>query len=72
MYRYWKSLHYPVVVTSDAILHTAHLTFDWHLRFLEIVHLYGDLAGLTDALLADTTARDATTGSSYRLPTSWR
>ncbi len=39
MYRMWKSQHYPVVVTSDAVLHTAHLVFDWHLRFLETVHL---------------------------------
>ena len=50
MYRYWQSSHYPVVVTTDSALHTAHLFFDWYQRFLEIAHLRGDLVNLTDTL----------------------
>jgi len=50
VYRGWKSDHYPVVVTTDAALHTWHLYFDWYLRFLEIAHLRGDLINLSDAL----------------------
>lgn len=52
LYRHWKHDHLPVVVTTDAALHTSHLYFDWYLRFLETAHLRGDLLNLTDALLA--------------------
>ena len=51
-YRGWQSAHYPVVVTTDAALHTAHLLFDWHQRFLEVAHLRSDLVNLSDALAA--------------------
>ncbi|HUW82620.1 MAG TPA: DUF3160 domain-containing protein [Phycisphaerae bacterium] len=50
MYRLWRHQHLPVVVTSDAALHTWHLLCDWYQRFLEIAHLRGDLINLTDAL----------------------
>jgi len=52
MYRRWSTEHYPVVITSDMALHSAHLLFDWQLRFLEVGHLRGDLVNLTDALAA--------------------
>lgn len=42
----------PLFVTSDSILHTSHLIFDWYLRYLEIAYLRGDLINLTDGLLA--------------------
>ncbi|MEQ8225125.1 MAG: DUF3160 domain-containing protein, partial [Candidatus Eremiobacterota bacterium] len=47
---YYKNT--PLFVTSDSILHTSHLIFDWYLRYLEIAHLRGDLINLTDGLLA--------------------
>ena len=50
MYRLWQHQHLPVVVTSDAALHTCHLHFDWYQRFLEIAYLRDDLVNLTDAL----------------------
>ncbi len=42
---------YPIFVTSDALLHTAHLFFDYLLRILEITTLRGQLVALTDRLL---------------------
>lgn len=50
LYRRWSRQDYPVIVTTDAALHTSHLLFDWYQRFLEIAHLRGDLVNLTDAL----------------------
>lgn len=77
-YRYWRFRHYPVIVTTDAALHTAHLYFDWYQRFLEIAHLRGDLVALTDSLIAKMmqyhdeaqdrqVRRSALTGASYLL-----
>jgi len=54
VYNYCKYDGTPVFVTSDSILHTSHLIFDWYLRYLEIAHLKGDLTNLTDGLLAKT------------------
>jgi hypothetical protein len=45
-----KESHFPVFVTSDIILHTSHLLFDWSLRFLEISYLKQDLLNITDAM----------------------
>lgn len=52
VYRRWKYEHLPVVVTSDAALHTCHLHFDWYQRYLEVAYLRDDLVNLTDALVA--------------------
>ncbi len=41
----------PVLVTTDALLHTAHMFFDYLLRIVEITALRPQLAALTDALL---------------------
>lgn len=52
VYQNCKYTKTPVFVTSDSVLHTSHLIFDWYLRYLEIAHLRSDLINLTDSLLA--------------------
>lgn len=56
VYHRCKDSHFPVFVTSDAILHVSHLLFDWSLRFLEISSLRQDLLNLTDAMLSKSLA----------------
>ena len=41
----------PVFVTTDAVLHTGHIFFDYLLRLLEIDQLYAKAEALTDAML---------------------
>ena len=51
IYTRCKQNHFPIFVTSDVVLHTSHLLFDWSLRFLEASSLRQDLLNLTDAML---------------------
>jgi hypothetical protein len=51
VYEKLKDAELPVFVTTDALLHTAHLFFDYVLRIAEITALRPQLAALTDALL---------------------
>jgi len=41
----------PIFVTTDAILHTSHIFFDYLLRILEIESLYDTAVELTDKML---------------------
>ena len=41
----------PIFVTTDAILHTSHIFFDYLLRILEIESLYDIAVELTDKML---------------------
>jgi hypothetical protein len=47
----------PIFVTTDALLHAAHLFFDYLLRAVEITALRSQLAALTETLL-DASAQD--------------
>jgi len=51
IYHKAKRSHFPIFVTSDIVLHTSHLLFDWSLRFLEAASLHDDVVNLTDAML---------------------
>ena len=42
-----KERHQPIFVTTDAVLHTCHIFFDYLLRILEIERLYGFTTELT-------------------------
>jgi hypothetical protein len=42
----------PIFVTTDALLHTYHILYDYTLRFAEIKHFVDDLQGLNEAMLA--------------------
>jgi hypothetical protein len=57
VYEGLKEAFVPIFVTTDALLHTAHLVFDYMLRAVEITALRSRLAALTDVLL-DASARD--------------
>jgi len=46
-----KDRNQPIFVTTDAVLHTAHLFFDYLLRILEIEKLYDLSIKLTDRML---------------------
>jgi len=47
---YWNEV--PPFVTTDALLHTFHVLFDYALRLAEKEHFLADLEGLTDVMLA--------------------
>ena len=42
----------PLFITSDAVLHTFHILYDYTLRMLEVNEFYDDVNILTDLLLA--------------------
>ncbi|MFZ5919358.1 MAG: DUF3160 domain-containing protein [Chloroflexota bacterium] len=56
-YQQLKDRPLPILVTTDALLHTAHLFFDNLLRIVEITTLRARLVGLIRVLL-DASARD--------------
>ena len=47
-----KNKNQPIFVTTDAILHTCHIFFDYLLRILEIEKLHGIVIELTDRMIA--------------------
>ncbi|MDI6791872.1 MAG: DUF3160 domain-containing protein [bacterium] len=55
----------PIFVTTDALLHTFHILYDYTLRDLEVRQFAPDLKGLTQALLQRTQAQydEADTGA---------
>jgi hypothetical protein len=56
-YESLKKNSIPIFVTTDALLHTAHLFFDYLLRAIEITALRSKLVALTETLL-EASARD--------------
>jgi len=46
-----KKINDPIFVTTDAVLHTSHIFFDYLLRILEIENLYDIAVALTDKML---------------------
>ena len=51
IYKEAKERGYPIFVTTDAVLHTYHILYDYTLRFAEIEHFVDDLQGLNHAML---------------------
>ena len=51
VYAECKESSQPIFVTTDAVLHTSHIFFDYLLRILEIENLYGTAVKLTDRML---------------------
>lgn len=56
---YWAGV--PAFVTTDAVLHTFHILYDYALRLAEKEHFIADLEALNEAILAATEADFATT-----------
>jgi hypothetical protein len=52
IYQAAKDQGQPIFVTTDALLHTYHILYDYTLRFAEIEHFVGELQGLNEAMLA--------------------
>jgi len=52
VYQAAKDQGQPVFVTTDALLHTYHILYDYTLRFAEIEHFVDDLRGLNEVMLA--------------------
>ncbi len=51
IYKECKKRSQPVFVTTDAVLHTSHIFFDYLLRILEIEKLYDRALELTDKMI---------------------
>ena len=51
IYTECKKINDPVFVTTDAILHTSHIFFDYLLRILEVENLYDTAVTLTNKML---------------------
>ena len=52
IYQAAKDQGQPIFVTTDALLHTYHILYDYTLRFAEIKYFVDDLQGLNEAMLA--------------------
>ena len=52
VYNFCKELHLPIFVTTDAMLHTFHILYDYALRVLEVQRFANDLDNLNKAILA--------------------
>jgi len=46
-----KDANQPIFITTDAVLHTSHIFFDYLLRILEVEKLYDSAVELTDRML---------------------
>jgi len=46
-----KDANQPIFITTDAVLHTVHIFFDYLLRILEVEKLYDSAVELTDRML---------------------
>lgn len=46
-----KDINHPIFITTDAVLHTGHIFFDYLLRILEVEKLYDSAVELTDRML---------------------
>ena len=51
VYNYCQKLEIPIFVTTDSMLHTYHILFDYTLRILEMRKFYGDLEKLNQTML---------------------
>ena len=50
-YEAFRKNNLPIFVTTDSILHTMHLLFDYLLRTIEVDHLMSDLKQLTKSMI---------------------
>jgi hypothetical protein len=52
VYKTAKSQNIPIFITTDSLLHTFHILYNYTLRFAEIKHFVDDLKGLNEAMLS--------------------
>ncbi len=56
LYKYLKDKSLPIYVTTDCVLHTYHILYDYSLRILEMNHLYVEVNQLTEKMIKETEA----------------
>ncbi len=56
LYKYLKDKSLPIYVTTDCVLHTYHILYDYSLRILEMNHLYPEVDQLTGKMIKETEA----------------
>ncbi len=54
LYKSLKEKNLPIYVTTDGMLHTYHILYDFSLRSLEVNHLYPEVCSLTEAMIQGT------------------
>jgi hypothetical protein len=54
LYKGLKDNSIPIYVTTDCVLHTYHILYDYSLRILEMNYLYPELGKLTDKMIKQT------------------
>ncbi len=59
LYESNKTRHLPTLITSDSVLHTAHVLFDYTLRAAELLRFDRQLRLLTEAMADNVTAQAA-------------
>ena len=52
VYKRAKEQGIPIFVTTDALLHTFHILYDYALRLAEVEHFVDDLRGLNEAMIS--------------------
>lgn len=56
LYKYLKDKSLPIYITTDCVLHTYHILYDYSLRMLEMHHLYAEVNQLTEKMIEGTDA----------------
>ncbi|UCG92435.1 MAG: DUF3160 domain-containing protein [candidate division WOR-3 bacterium] len=61
LYKSLKDRNLPIYITTDCVLHSYHILYDYSLRMLEMNYLYEEVRSLTETMIARTQelARDA-------------
>lgn len=54
LYKSLKDRNLPIYVTTDCVLHTYHILYDYSLRILEMKYLYSEVIGLTGTMIKET------------------
>ena len=54
LYKYLKDKSLPIYVTTDCVLHSYHILYDYSLRILEMNHLYAEVNQLTEKMIKET------------------
>lgn len=66
VYKWARDSGAPILVTTDALLHTHHILYDYALRLAEIQHFVADLDSLNAAMLAAAQEQYATASGAVK------
>ena len=57
IYRTFKSNHIPLFITTDSMLHTFHILYDYSLRVAELENFIGYIEDITEVMLIETSGQ---------------